>query len=273
MRSKQKQIKKLKKENSFLFIATGIMFLLFLAVVSTTFNLQSKVERQSVERPLEPLQEEQRPSVLQAGIADLSEEAILLKVPAVDREGKGVVTLLVVEAREGNGKTLVDIDSLLFFTDTQESIITAKKVSSDLTGLNLENYDLTYTLYAEADSIGGPSAGAALTIATIAALQDLELRENVMITGRIFSDGRIGGVSAISAKAEAVKNEGATIFLVPKGQGSETTFETERTCKMQGNNEVCTIEKIPIEKNVGEEIGIEVIEVSTIQEALEYFIA
>lgn len=238
-----------------------------MVVVFASFSLQSKSGNQFVEK-------QQQTELLASKIqeAELSEDAILLKIPAVDRQGKGVVTLLSVKTEEGNGKTLVDIDSLLFFTDTQESIITAKQVASDLTGLNLDEYDITYTLYAEAGSIGGPSAGAALTVATIASLQDLQLREDVMITGRVFQDGSIGEVSAVTAKAIAAKEEGASIFLVPPGQGSETVVETQRTCEVQGNKEICTIERVTTEKNIGEEIGIEVIEVLSIREALDYFL-
>ena len=52
-----------------------------------------------------------------------------LFLPAVDSENKGVMTLLVVEALPGSGRTLVDVDNLLFWTDTQNSIRKAKKVA------------------------------------------------------------------------------------------------------------------------------------------------
>jgi len=39
-------------------------------------------------------------------------------LPAVDKNGSGVITTLVVEAVQGSGRTLVDIDNLLFWADT-----------------------------------------------------------------------------------------------------------------------------------------------------------
>ena len=126
--------------------------------------------------------------------------------------------------------------------------------------------------FINANSIGGPSAGAALTIATIAALQDLKLNENIMITGRILPDGRVGTVSAIAAKGMVVKNAGATLFLVPQSQSTQIIYNTKRTCQTEGGQEICTIEKVMIEKNIGDDIGIEIREVSTVREALDYFI-
>ena len=40
---------------------------------------------------------------------------VSMKVPAIDAQGKGVSTLLVVEAMPGTGRTLVDIDNLVTF--------------------------------------------------------------------------------------------------------------------------------------------------------------
>ena len=47
--------------------------------------------------------------------------AVILNVPAVDNEGNGVVTTVRVEAKPGSGRTLVDINSILFFVDTQNA--------------------------------------------------------------------------------------------------------------------------------------------------------
>lgn len=266
-----KQVEILKKENTFLIAATIIMFLIVLAIVFVPFGSNFEINKQQNQLPKQNQVESEIIQVLLPPTG-ISEDAIVMKVPAVDNEGNGVVTFLAVEAEEGSGKTLVDIDSLLFFTDTQESILIAKKVSSDITELNLENYDLTYTIYAEANSIGGPSAGAALTIATIAALEKLQIREHVIITGRVFLDGSMGRVSSVMAKAAAAKAAGASLFLVPPEQGNEISFESKKICQIKGVVEICSTEQIPIRIDIGEQVGIEIMEVSTIEEALDYFI-
>ena len=253
------EITRLKRENRFLLFSAIVMFLLFISILMLAIKTS-----------------QQRPADAEVGIlkkATISENAIVMKVPAVDREGNGVLATLAVEASPGNGRILVDINSLLFFTDTQESIVIARKVAEDFTKVNFSNYDLIYTIAAQAESIGGPSAGAALTIATIAAVENITLREDVGITGRILPDGSIGEVSGIAPKAEALKSAGVKLFLVPPTEGTEVTFETSRKCEEQGNIEVCTIEKVPTNHSISEKVGIEVKEVSNIQEVFNYFVA
>ncbi|MEM5812286.1 MAG: S16 family serine protease [Candidatus Aenigmatarchaeota archaeon] len=197
---------------------------------------------------------------------------VSITVPAVDQEGNGVSTILDVQIAPGSGKTLVNVDKLLFWTDTQNSIRTAKKVAEEVTNTSLESYDIIYTITANASVIEGPSAGAALTIATIAAIQNRQINSSVMITGTINHDGTIGPVGEIIAKAQAAKEIGAELFLVPLSQSAQITYESRRYCEKIGFTQICTIEQIPQKVDVSEKVGIRVKEVRTIQEALEYFL-
>jgi len=131
----------------------------------------------------------------------ISENSVVMKIPAVDENGGGTTADMIVELKPGTGKTLVDIDSLLFWADTQQSIRIAKNVAQETTGKSLDNYDIIYKIYANASIIGGPSAGSALTIATIASIENKKPRQDVMITGTINSDGSFGPVGDILEKA------------------------------------------------------------------------
>jgi len=196
---------------------------------------------------------------------------ISMYLPAVDAEGKGVNTLLIVEATSGTGRTLTDIDNLLFWADTQHSIRIARRVAENITGRKEKDYNLVYTIEANASVIGGPSAGSALTIATIAALESRELKEGVLITGSVNHDGSIGPVSAIFEKAKAAKDGGASLFLVPLLQSRDVIYETTEHCEIFGESQICTTETRPRKIEVEEEAGIEVIEISSVQEAMDYF--
>lgn len=195
-----------------------------------------------------------------------------INVPAVDQEGNGVATTLSVQVFPGLGRALTNIDKLLFWVDTQNSIRTAKYVAENVTGKDLSEYDIVYTIKANASVIGGGSAGAALTIATIAALEGKEINENVMITGTINHDGTIGPVGEILAKATAAKFLGVETFLVPLGQSSQITYESKRHCEKIGAMDFCTIETVPKKINVSEQVGIEIKEVYNINEAIEYLL-
>jgi uncharacterized protein len=205
----------------------------------------------------------------------LSNESILrisMNIPAVDEEGNGVVTKLIVEAKPGNGRVLVDINQLLFWVDTQNSIRVAQRVAQNYTKTDLSSIDLIYAVETNASIIGGPSAGAAITVATIALLENKSLNQSVMMTGTINSDGSIGPVGEIVSKAKAAKDVGATLFLVPKGQAIQTYYKPIEHCEKFGPVTYCSTEYKPEKIDVSKEVGITVKEVSNIQEALQYFL-
>jgi len=204
---------------------------------------------------------------------DLTSKGVssFIKIPAIDNEGNSIVTILNVNVEPGNGKTLVDIDSLLFWVDTQSSIRTAKNVAAEVANVDLTNLDVTYKVYANASLVGGPSAGTAIAIATISALEKREIRDDVMITGAINHDGTIGPVGEIIEKAQSAKDNGAILFLVPLLQSSEVVYETNKHCEKFGLAEFCNIEQVPKKIDVSEEVGIKVVEVRDIEEAMNYF--
>jgi uncharacterized protein len=195
----------------------------------------------------------------------------LVAVPAVDQEGKGVTVYLSVEARNGTGKTLTDIDKLLFWIDTQESIKAAKQVAENMTHKSTDGVDLLYSVEESHMSIvGGPSAGAAITLATISVLNQKELRKDVMITGTVMKNGTIGPVGSVYEKAAAAKEHGATLFLVPVNSSIDVKTTAVQSCNDTDGIEYCETKYAENSKNIGDELGIEVIEISTIQEAMPY---
>lgn len=194
-------------------------------------------------------------------------------LPAVDNEGNGVVTPLDIEIKTGTGRTLTNIDKLLFWVDTQQSIQIARGVAEQMTNISTKNFDIIYAIEAgNATIVGGPSAGAALTLTTIAALQNNTVKSNVMITGTINPDGTIGRVGGVLQKAGAAKDVGATIFLVPQGEGREIKVTPVENCNQEPGFVYCETEYKREEVSIGITLGIEVIEVATIKDALPYFI-
>lgn len=190
---------------------------------------------------------------------------------AIDENGEGKITKLVVEVKNGSGKILVNIENLLFWVDTQNSIRIAKNLAERISKVNTSTLDIIYTIEANASIIGGPSAGSAITIATIAALTQKEFRKDVVITGTIDEFGNIGKVSAIKEKCLAAKKNGAKICIVPKGQGKIYELIPQRDCTQIGNFEFCKISYKAKEVDISKEIGINIVEISNIEEALRYF--
>jgi len=248
-----------KKSGGFILKALIIIFLFILIL-----KILSLIQYQSLECPKLSIKN-------QSFLSYNNETKVIMYLPAVNSENNGVITQLTIEKTSGSGRTLTEIDNLLFWADTQHSIRIAKMVAGNITEKNLDNYDFIYTVKANASLIGGPSAGAALTLATISALLDKPLRKDVMITGTINSDGSIGLVSEILAKAKAARDAGANIFLVPVLQSRDVIYEEVKSCEEFGANEICTTETRPKKVNITQETGIQVYEVSTIKEAMNYF--
>lgn len=196
---------------------------------------------------------------------------VQINLVAVDQNGNGVSTPLIVEAKPGTGKALTDVDKLLFWVDTQQSIQTAKNVAENVTKINASNYDLFYTIKSNASIIGGPSAGGSLTVATMAALRNEKIRSDVVMTGTINDDGTIGQIGGVLEKAKAAKEVGAKLFLVPEGQGNETYLQPEENCTRRGGFIFCETTYKQVTVNIGNDAGIQVIEVANITEAYNYF--
>ena len=190
---------------------------------------------------------------------------------AVDQDGNGITTPLIVDVMPGDGKILTDIEKLLFWVDTQYSIQTARDVAFNITGKNVNDYDVVYTISSDAAVVGGPSAGAALTVATVAALENKTIRDNIVITGTVEEDGSIGQVGGVLEKAIAAKDIGAEVFLVPVGQGYETYYEPEENCTRRAGFVFCETNYNKVTVNIGEDAGIAVMEVENVSDALKYF--
>jgi uncharacterized protein len=194
-----------------------------------------------------------------------------INLVAVDQDGNGISTPLIVEAKPGKGETLANIDKLLFWTDTQQSIQTAKSVAENVTGISASNYDITYSIESNATVVGGPSAGVALAIATIAALKNEKIRGDVIITGTINNDGTIGEIGGILEKATAAKQAGAMLLLVPKGQSQQTYLKPDESCITKGRFQFCETTYKSVTINIGKDAGISVLEVGDVAEAYKYF--
>lgn len=197
-------------------------------------------------------------------------------LPAVDSEGNGTLARLEVRASPGDGKTLANIENLLFFVDTQFSIQTAREVAANITGVEISKYNLIYDIDLNDSKskvlVEGPSAGAALAVATVAAIENKKLPSDVMITGTIDPDGTIGRVGGIAEKAKIAKLAGVKTFLVPEGQGFQKTYRPVKQCEQVGGFRLCTTEYKLEQFAKPSENGLAVIEVSNVREALKYFL-
>ncbi|MFC1698007.1 S16 family serine protease [Nanoarchaeota archaeon] len=165
----------------------------------------------------------------------------------------GGVADLYLDIKPGNGRIYIDTFPITK-VDTQLSIRFAKEISCDYLEIDCSNFDFFYTIRAKSSIVGGPSAGAAITMLTIVNLKNINYDESVSISGTINSGGVIGPVGGLKAKIEAAAKNNIKTVLIPFGE------------KDYKENNV-TIDLIELGKN----LSIDVIEVPTINEAVAIF--
>ncbi|MDP1793368.1 MAG: PDZ domain-containing protein [Acidimicrobiales bacterium] len=87
-------------------------------------------------------------------------------------------------------------------------------------GTKSHDFDFPFDVKIDTAGIGGPSAGLAFALALIDELTPGELTggKNVAVTGTIDVEGTVGDVGGVVQKTAAVRNSGATLFLVPPGE-------------------------------------------------------
>ncbi|MDX9954750.1 MAG: S16 family serine protease [Anaerolineae bacterium] len=128
---------------------------------------------------------------------------------------------------------------------------TAVTVASQLLGIDPRDYEFSYAVGGRID---GPSAGTYMTVGTLAALLGDTLRDDAAMTGTINPDGTVGPVGGIPQKIEGAAAQGMQLILVPAGLRYDVDGNTGQLVDVIG---------------VGENLGVEVREVSTIFEAYE----
>lgn len=105
------------------------------------------------------------------------------------------------------------------------------------------------------DDLDGPSAGALLTSAVLAALVDSGAESSVTMTGTVLPSGALGAVSGIPEKVRAAARDGYRTVLIPKGQGLSRSLVTGVVTDVRA---------------LGRGLGIDVREVATVREAFTY---
>lgn len=184
-------------------------------------------------------------------------------------EYKGVVLNFTIYLAPGNGMVLVNTKPKIGI-ELQSSLRTAKIVAERYTGINLSNYNIILSIYAESEFevVDGPSAGAAITAALISLILGKELNLSVYLTGTILLNGSVGRVGGVLEKAIAAAEAGAKLFLVPRGCIYDYVLVWE---EIFPGFYVGKLEKVNIKDYLREHgYNIEVKEVSNIDEVLKY---
>jgi len=196
---------------------------------------------------------------------------LTLYAPAVARSGGGaLIQVNLTLAYPGSGMVYFTARPLVE-VDTQATARIASYVASVVTGHNYYDYDYYVVMTSKSLVVGGPSAGALMTIGFIALFMNKTVNPYVCMTGMINPDGSIGPVGGLVDKLDAVSKAGYKYFLIPLGQ--RIVYVEKRIIKNLpwGYYETVKYEPVDLVK-LGDEKGVKVIEVGSIFDAMKYFL-
>lgn len=199
-----------------------------------------------------------------------NEKSIL--IVAVNNESEGVYGYIKTSVRPGSGRVLVNVDSVLSNPDTQKSAQIATAVAGNYTNLDLSYYDVIYDLKINATYVEGPSAGAAMTVSTIAALKNMTINQSIAISGLINPDGAIAPAGALYQKGIAAQKSGATVFLVAPNSSVVYENSANQDCSMTGIYKYCKVDYEMKSVSLGKLLNMTVIEVGRIDDAVDYML-
>lgn len=108
----------------------------------------------------------------------------------------------------------------------KDSVFNAASVIRKVTGHAMKDYDIHINVVGGAN-IDGPSAGAAITLALLSAIEGQPLPQDIAITGEISLGGRIKPVGGIYEKIYGAVRKGIHTVIIPKDNEKEIPAELQ----------------------------------------------
>jgi ATP-dependent Lon protease len=99
-------------------------------------------------------------------------------------------------------------------TMAKDSVFNAASVVRLVTGEDINNYDIHVNIVG-GGKVDGPSAGAAVTMAIISAIQKRPIRQDVALTGEMSIQGKVRAVGGVYEKIFGARQAGIKKVLVP----------------------------------------------------------
>lgn len=185
---------------------------------------------------------------------------------------------LFLQIQDGSGRIFMDTYPVSKF-DTQLSTRYARDVACKFAKYDCTKHDFLYTIRAESSFIGGPSASAAISTLTYAKLKNLEVDDSVAITGTINSGRLIGNVGGIKEKIQGAAKSGLRKVLIPVTEIGNKLKIDKNNYSSPVNINISVINNVSVNSTqinndsddmleYGESLGIEVVGISDLEEAL-----
>lgn len=108
----------------------------------------------------------------------------------------------------------------------KDSLFNAAAVVRKITGKNMNDYDLHVNIVG-GGNVDGPSAGIAMLLAIISAIEEIPLKQDLAVTGEVSIQGKIKPVGGIREKLHAAEQAGLKEVLIPEENINDISQDTQ----------------------------------------------
>lgn len=138
-------------------------------------------------------------------------------VAAIGAHQPGETIDLKVQPADGGDPKPVSVELVARPDDPSKAMLGVSTATHDL------EFDYPFEVSIDSGAVGGPSAGLAFTLGVMDRLtpESLTGGQKVATTGTMDLQGRVGPVGGVHQKTVAVRDAGATLFLVPSSEADE----------------------------------------------------
>jgi len=109
---------------------------------------------------------------------------------------------------------------------TRDSVFNAAAVLRQTTGKNIKDYDLHINVVG-GGKIDGPSAGVAIYLAILSAIEQKPVYQDVAVTGELSIRGRVKAVGGLSEKLQGARQAGVHKILIPADNLSDVPLQMD----------------------------------------------
>ena len=102
----------------------------------------------------------------------------------------------------------------------KDSVFNAASVIRKITKKDIKDYDIHVNVVG-GGNIDGPSAGVAITMCIISALEEKPIRQDIAITGEVSLRGKVKPVGGIFEKIYGARRKGIKLVIIPKDNEKE----------------------------------------------------
>lgn len=125
----------------------------------------------------------------------------------------------IIEIEAVAFKSAVDRRGKIHFNETagsmtKDSLFNAAAVVRRITGKNIDDYDLHVNIIG-GGNVDGPSAGIAILLTIISAIEEIPLKQDIAVTGEVSIQGKVKPVGGIREKLHAAEQAGIREVLLP----------------------------------------------------------